>query len=135
MKLKVSIAVIAIVGGVAFMAVSSIRKDSTNRYPLDSFEQELKSNPDKVVNKNLIVMGNVKENTIVKKGIEADFEIELKGADMKVHHTGKNLLPDGFVDGAPITIEGKYDPEKNTFMSDTVTAKCASKYVPGQKKG
>lgn len=76
----------------------------------------------------LTIYGKVKEGTIQKKGIQADFKIEDAGKELAVFFTGKTLLPDTFKDGADAAIEGKYDYEKKVFQADKVMAKCASKY-------
>ncbi|MDH4201080.1 MAG: cytochrome c maturation protein CcmE [Spirochaetia bacterium] len=133
MKLKISIVVIALAAGIAFMALSSINKDARKFFQVNEFQEELKKNPD-IADKNLILLGNVKEGSIRKSGIEADFVMELKGESLTVHHNGRNILPDGFLDGAQITVEGKYDNQKNIFVSDKVMAKCASKYQAGKDK-
>jgi len=131
MKLKISIAVLAVIAGVAFLAISSINKDARKFYQLTEFVETLKENPDAISGKYLIVLGNVKEGSIKKKGIQADFIIEMSDDAMNVHHNGKNLIPDTFQAGAQVTVEGKYDFEKKEFVSDKIMAKCASKYQSG----
>ena len=131
MKLKVSIVVIALIAGVAFLVGSSIQKDARKFYQLTEFQEDLKKDPLVMGDKYLIILGNVKEGSIRKNGILADFIMEMDGESLKVHHNGKNLLPDTFQAGAQVTVEGIYDSQKNEFVSDKVMAKCASKYQSG----
>jgi cytochrome c-type biogenesis protein CcmE len=135
MKLKVSIAVIALIAGVVFMAGSSINKDAKKFYQLTEFQEALTNDSKSLSDKYLIVLGNVKEGSISKSGIQADFIMEMGDSSLKVHHNGKNLLPDTFQSGAQVTVEGKYDSVKNEFISDKVMAKCASKYQSGTPQG
>lgn len=135
MKLKISIVVIAIIAGVAFLVGSSINKDAKKFYQLTEFQEALKEDLKNVDDKYLIVLGNVKEGSIKKQGVEADFTIEMGDDILNVHHNGKNLLPDTFQAGAQVTIEGKYDGQKSIFVSDKVMAKCASKYQSGSTPG
>ena len=132
MKYKVSIVVIAFVAGIAFMVISSISKDSKKFYQLSELQEIIRNDKHSLTDKYLIVLGNVKEGSVKKSGIQADFIIEMGDANMKVHHNGKNLLPDTFQAGAQVTVEGKYDVNTDEFESDKVMAKCASKYQSGQ---
>jgi cytochrome c-type biogenesis protein CcmE len=131
MKIKITIVIVAIAGAVAFMAGSSIKKDARKFYQLNELHDAVKTNPDEVNSKYLVVLGNVKEGTIRKNGVQADFIMKMGDVEMSVHHNGKNLLPDTFQDGAQVTIEGKYIATDNKFESDKVMAKCASKYQTG----
>ncbi|MDH4262317.1 MAG: cytochrome c maturation protein CcmE [Spirochaetia bacterium] len=132
MKYKVSIVVVAIVAGIAFMVISSISKDTKKFYQLTELAEIIKKDKHSISDKYLIVLGNVKEGSVKKNGIQADFTIEMADDRMKVHHNGKNLLPDTFQAGAQVTVEGKYDLANDEFVSDKVMAKCASKYQSGQ---
>lgn len=131
MKLKISIVVIALIGGVAFLVGSSIQKDAKKFYQLTEFQEALKTGGQNLNDKYLVVLGNVKEGSIQKNGIQADFTMEMADSTLKVHHNGKNLLPDTFQSGAQVTVEGRYDASTNVFTSDKVMAKCASKYQSG----
>lgn len=124
--------VVALVGGVAFMAISSINKDTKKFYQLTEFQEALKKDKAALSEKYLIVLGNVKEGSIKRNGVEADFTMEMAGDALRVHHNGKNLIPDTFQAGAQVTVEGRYDTNKNEFISDKVMAKCASTYKSGQ---
>jgi len=127
-KLKVSIVVIAVVLGVGFLVISSSGKDAHPHYQLKEFYEVLKTNPQKLDNLFMTIYGNVKEGSIVKKGIQANFIVEKDGLELPVFATGKNLLPDMFKDGAILSMDGVYNREMNQFEADKVLAKCASKY-------
>jgi len=132
MKIKISIVVIALLAGIGFLAISSVKKETRKFYQLNEFQDALKKDEHVFNDKFLIVLGNVKEGTIKKSGIQADFTMEMNEVSLKVHHNGKNLLPDTFQDGAQVTVEGKYNSEKKEFVSEKVMAKCASTYSSGQ---
>jgi len=131
MKWKITLVVSTLIAGVAFLVGSSITKDAKKFYQLSEFREALKTDAKSIDGKYLIVLGNVKEGSIQKNGIQADFIMEMDDSSLKVHHNGKNLLPDTFQSGAQVTIEGRYNVATGEFTSDKVMAKCASKYQSG----
>ena len=128
MKVKLASVIIALVLGVVFLVVSSSGEAGHPHYQLSEFHKILKDNPQKLDKRFMTVYGNVKEGTIIRHGVEANFVIEKDGQELPIFFTGKTLLPDTFKEGAEATIDGTYDAQKNIFMADKVMAKCASKY-------
>ncbi|MDH5716707.1 MAG: cytochrome c maturation protein CcmE [Spirochaetia bacterium] len=128
MKMKLAAVIIFLVAGAAFLVISSSGDAGHPHYQLKEFHDVLKTNPQKLQNRYMTVYGNVKEGTIERKGIKANFVIEKDGKELPIFFTGKTLLPDTFKEGSEATIDGKYDMQKNIFIADKVMAKCASKY-------
>ena len=128
MRTKIIVAILLIAGGFGFLIISSSSEESHPHYQLDEFYSRLQEGKNTLDGKYMTVYGNVKEGTIKKDGIKADFTIIQKGHELKVFFNGKTLLPDTFKDGAQAAVDGIYNSNKNTFIADKVMAKCASKY-------
>ena len=128
MNMKISIIVVAFVAAIGFMVFSNTGEQTHPHFQLNEFYDLKAKDAKKVSNRFMTVYGDVKEGTIKKKGVEADFIIEKDGLEMKIFFTGKNLMPDTFEDGAIVSLDGEYDPEKDLFVADKIMAKCASRY-------
>lgn len=117
------------------LVVSSSTSAAQVHLKLTEFEAELaKGNASNLVRRNLTLYGKVKEGTIEREGARAKFVIVDQGKELIVHHSGKNLLPDTFQDGAEAGVEGTYDAQHKVFTSHKVMAKCASRYEATGKK-
>lgn len=128
MNVKVAIVVTAFLAGMGFMIISSSEEESHPHYQLTEFYNKLEQNPGKIDGMYMTLYGDVKEGSIVRNGVEAEFLIEKEGLEMAVFYTGKNLLPDTFQDGAEVSLDGRYNAEEGRFVADKALAKCASKY-------
>ncbi len=128
MNMKITIVVAAFLAGMGFMIVSSSGEQAHPHYQLTEFYEQMETSPGKVEGLYMTLYGNVKEGSIVRKGIEAEFVIEKEGREMNVFYTGKNLLPDTFQDGSEVSLDGSYDANERRFVADKALAKCASKY-------
>ena len=128
MRMKIIIAIVLIVGGFGFLIISSSSEESHPHYQLPEFFQKISNNRNALEGKFMTVYGNVKEGSIKKDGIKADFTIIDGDKELNVFFTGKTLLPDTFKAGAQASVDGIYDAPKNRFVADKVMAKCASKY-------
>lgn len=136
MNLKISIIVLAVVAGVGLMLFSTSEQEGYPQYRLNEFYQVLQENPDKLEDRAMTVFGFVKEGSVQRKGIQADFVIEQDDQSLNVHFTGKSLLPDTFEEGADVSLDGKYDAQNQLFIADKALAKCGSKYIPkGEGEG
>jgi len=136
MKVKLTIVISCLAGGLLFLLFSTSSQEAHPHYMLPEFNAKLKASPTDVKGLYMTVYGNVKEGSIERTGIKADFVIEMKGHELPVHFTGKTLLPDTFKPGAEASVDGTYDAKNNVFIADKVLAKCASKYdaAAGYKK-
>lgn len=128
MKVKLTIILVTVAVAIGVLLVSTSTEASHPHYQLHQFEKIRSSEPNKLNHRFMTVYGKVKEGSIYKKGIKADFSILDAGHEMKVHFTGETLLPDTFKDGADAAVDGYYDPEQGVFVAQSVMAKCASKY-------
>lgn len=128
MKMKLSIVIAALVLGAGFMVMASSGESARPHFQLPEFKRLLNAEPRRVTDRYMTVYGNVKEGSIVKKGVEAEFVIEKEGHELEVYFTGKTLLPDTFKDGSEAAVDGTYRPSEGRFVADKVMAKCASKY-------
>ncbi|MDH5720928.1 MAG: cytochrome c maturation protein CcmE [Spirochaetia bacterium] len=128
MKVKLAAVIVSLVAGAIFLVVSSSGDAGHPHYQLTEFHEILKESPHKLNNRFMTVYGKVKEGTITRQGVKANFVIEQEGKELAIFFTGKTLLPDTFKEGADATIDGTYDGQKRLFVADKVMAKCASKY-------
>lgn len=111
------------------LVVSSSTSAAQVHLKLHEFDAELaKGNASTLTKRHLTLYGKVKEGTIEREGVKAKFVIVDQGKELVVHHSGKNLLPDTFQDGAEAGVEGTYDAQHKIFTSHKVMAKCASRY-------
>ena len=111
------------------LVVSSSTSAAQVHLKLHEFDAELaKGNASTLTKRHLTLYGKVKEGTIEREGVKAKFVIVDQGKELVVHHSGKNLLPDTFQDGAEAGVEGTYDAQRKIFTSHKVMAKCASRY-------
>ncbi|RME90331.1 MAG: cytochrome c maturation protein CcmE [Candidatus Hydrogenedentota bacterium] len=137
MNKKIAIAVVFLVIGFAFLMMQSSSVASHPHLQLSELMTKLKQgeNFDGVF---MTLYGQVKEGSIQKKGLKAEFILEQKSEQshyqLPVFFTGKTLLPDTFTDGAMASVEGKLNPKENKFYADKVMAKCASRYEPNKTK-
>jgi cytochrome c-type biogenesis protein CcmE len=79
------------------------------------------------------VGGDIRTGSIQRRENRVDFVIEQEGHALNVSYTGRDPLPDTFVDGAQALVEGRLRAD-GSFEAEQVQAKCASKYeaAPGQ---
>jgi cytochrome c-type biogenesis protein CcmE len=71
--------------------------------------------------------GLVKEGTLKREGLQANFEVTDGGASLPVVYSG--VLPDLFREGQGVVAEGALEPG-GTFRADTVLAKHDENYMP-----
>lgn len=135
MRTRMAVFFVLFGAALTILVVSSSTSAAQVHLKLTEFEAELaKGNASNLVRRNLTLYGKVKEGTIEREGARAKFVIVDQGKELIVHHSGKNLLPDTFQDGAEAGVEGTYDAQHKVFTSHKVMAKCASRYEATGKK-
>ncbi|MBS0617934.1 MAG: cytochrome c maturation protein CcmE [Spirochaetes bacterium] len=135
MRTKLTVFFITIAVALTVLVVTSTTSASQVHLQLAEFKAELaKGQAEKLARRNLTVYGKVKEGSIERDGVKAKFVIIDGKNELIVQHSGKNLLPDTFQDGAEAGVEGSYDATHNIFTSHKVMAKCASRYESTAKK-
>lgn len=76
------------------------------------------------------VNGKVVEGSYVREdnGLAHRFTVhDLENQDVKFEVEYRDVLPDTFVDGAEVVLEGRYRPD-GVFEAHTVLTKCGSRY-------
>lgn len=132
-KLTIFLALLGV--ALTILVVTSSTSASQVHLKLTEFRAELgKSGGDKLAQRGLTLYGKVKEGSIEREGVKARFILVDGVNELVVEHSGKNLLPDTFQDGAEAGVEGKYDAAHNKFTSHKVMAKCASRYEAAANK-
>lgn len=134
MNKKIIFAVLVITLGFGLLVISSSGGAGHPHLQLEEFDSR-KQQGENFEGTYMTLYGSVKEGSIQKKGVKADFILTQKAKngrqlELPVFFTGKTLLPDTFQDGAMASVDGKYDPRRNRFVADKVMAKCASRYQP-----
>ena len=80
------------------------------------------------------INGKVEDGSIVKQktGMDVRFNVTDGQAALPVEYHG--VIPDTFVDGADVVIEGGLRQD-GTFVASNLLAKCPSKYEAAEKRG
>lgn len=135
MRTKLAIFFVLLAAALCILVVSSSTSAAQVHLKLTEFEAELaKGNASQLTRRNLTLYGKVKEGSIEREGVRARFVLADNGKELIVQHSGKNLLPDTFQDGAEAGVEGTYDAQQKVFTSHKVMAKCASRYEAASTK-
>ncbi len=128
MRKKLILSSFFILTGFIFLIVSSSNNNSQSHYQLKEFYQNFMQKPNQFDQQYITVYGNVKEGSITKSGVQANFIIIQDKKELAISFTGKTLLPDTLKDGSQAAVEGVYDQKNKIFIADKVMAKCASRY-------
>jgi cytochrome c-type biogenesis protein CcmE len=129
MRAKLTVFFLLCGTALAILVVTSSSSAAQVHLKLTEFKEEVaKKGIAHYSHRNLTLYGKVKEGSIEREGVKARFVITDQGNEMRIVHSGKNLLPDTFQDGAEAGVEGVYDAARNEFTSHKVMAKCASRY-------
>ncbi len=134
--IRVGIAVVVIVGTVAWLALSSVGSNKSYYVTI----AELGGLGDKAYHSQLRLEGFVKPGSIQQNGTHVEFvlnEFEShtanagQGRTVRVEYKGSEPPPDTFKDDAQALAQGTYGKD-GVFHASTLQAKCASKYAPAQ---
>ena len=128
-RLKFGLVTVVIVGVLGWLAFDGISSDAT--YYVTVEELRAMENPNEV--RRLRVGGDVKENSIVRKGSSVEFTITQEDTELNVVYVGRDPLPDTFRNGAQALCTGRMRDDQ-VFEARQIQAKCASKYEakPGE---
>jgi cytochrome c-type biogenesis protein CcmE len=127
--LKFGIPIVAILGTIAWLAMTGIGEGKTYFKTL----AELDKMGDQAHVKRLRVTGYVQTGSIVHDGTSVRFLIvenpggANEGRTLTVKYNGIDPLPDTFKDQAQALVDGKLAAD-GTFEAKAIQAKCASKY-------
>lgn len=78
------------------------------------------------LSKRVKVEGEVVRGSL-KKGLITEFEITDGQNRIRVVYSGEGVPPT-FKEGAPVVVEGRYNPEGKFFEAERIITKCPSKY-------
>ncbi|UCF31518.1 MAG: cytochrome c maturation protein CcmE [bacterium] len=125
-NIRTIVAVLALLGGVAYLIVSSISETGVYYRTVS----EVLASP--TLDRALRVSGKVVEGTVNvnQERLFLAFEVsdlEDRTKTLKAIYSG--VVPDAFKEDAEVILEGSYDRASNTFNAVTLLAKCPSKYV------
>jgi cytochrome c-type biogenesis protein CcmE len=122
---KIAVAVIVIVGTIAYLAVSGVQANKSYYVTIS----ELHGMGNKAYTTHLRVAGNVAPGTIEHAGTTAQFVLVENDNRLKVDYKGTEPPPDTFKDNAQALAIGTYGRD-GVFHATQLQAKCASKYAP-----
>ena len=128
--LRIGIAVIIVLGVIAWLAVSGIQANKSYYVTIT----ELQGMGDKAYTRHLRVAGNVAPGSIERAGTRAQFVLVELGKRLPVQYSGEEPPPDTFKDNAQALAIGTFGRD-GIFHATELQAKCASKYAPAQPPG
>ena len=118
----------AIGGGLAFLALAAGIALTALEDNIVFFRSpsELAAKP-AVIGEPLRIGGLVREGSVKRDGLRADFEVTDLAHEIGVTYEG--MLPDLFREGQGVVAEGRFDAS-GRFIADTVLAKHDETYMP-----
>jgi cytochrome c-type biogenesis protein CcmE len=122
-NLKFGLLAAIILGTLGWLAAGGVEQTATYYKEIS----EIQKMGNDGVDKRLRVGGDIKANSIVRKGDKVHFTLIQNQLQLDVVYMGKDPLPDTFKDGSQAVAEGKLTSD-GTFHATKVQAKCASKY-------
>lgn len=122
---RVSVAVIVVVGTIAYLAVSGVQANKSYYVTIS----ELHGMGGQAYTRHLRVAGNVAPGSIEHYGTTAQFVLVENANRLKVDYKGTEPPPDTFKDNAQALAIGTYGRD-GVFHATQLQAKCASKYAP-----
>jgi len=127
--IRIIISVAVIGGALTALLATTLREDAAYYKKVD----EVMVNPHDWYGKSMNLHGFVVEDSVERRGETLDYRFQVKNGDKVVLATYTGVVPDTFKGGAEVVLTGKLAPEG--FHATQVTAKCPSKYEPGQTEG
>jgi cytochrome c-type biogenesis protein CcmE len=120
---KTLLAIVVIGGGIAYFMYQAMSTSWSYYYSVDDFIV----NTAMAQNHSLRIAGKVKEGTITRDEEKMDLSFALSGDsnDLFVKYGGS--VPDNFVEGGEVVVEGRLDTQ-GVFRADKLMTKCESKY-------
>ncbi|MBI4445292.1 MAG: cytochrome c maturation protein CcmE [Acidobacteria bacterium] len=125
-KTRFVIAILLIVGSVAYLMFSGVKNSMVYYYGLS----ELHAKSTELAGSGVRLTGLVSAGTIERDNLSSTVNFSLyeksSGKSMPIRYQG--VIPDTFKDDAEVVVEGVYRPEESYFLATTLLAKCPSKY-------
>jgi len=121
---KLLIGGVALVAAVGYLAYAGMKSGWVYFIDVDKFLADTQYHRQRVR-----LHGKVADDGFVAQNLEATFVLLGKSSRLNVAYHG--VIPDMFQTGRDVVVEGRLDPQSNTFKADVLMTKCASKYEPG----
>ena len=128
-KIKFAVGSAIILIAIGWLAVTGFQETKSYYKTVD----ELLAMPDRTDGLRLRVAGDIVKGSIVRRGAQVEFRLAQNGKEITVSYTGKEALPDTFVDGAQAVCDGTYVRD-SAFQAKKIQAKCSSKYEAEYRK-
>ena len=129
-SLRIGLAVVVVLGVIAWLAISGIQSNKSYYVTIS----ELQGMGGKAYTRHLRVAGNVAPGSIERNGTHAQFVLVELGKRLPVQYAGVEPPPDTFKDNAQALAIGTYGRD-GVFRATELQAKCASKYAPAKNPG
>ena len=135
-SVRIGLAVAVIVATIGWLAMSGYNSSKSYYVTI----AELRNMGEKAYSSNLRVEGFVKPGSIVENGTHVTFVLNefeshtdkaATGRLLNVEYKGSEPPPDTFKDDSQALAMGTFGRD-GVFHANTLQAKCASKYAPGQ---
>ncbi|MFN0151997.1 MAG: cytochrome c maturation protein CcmE [bacterium] len=125
-KGKFVIGITAVLVALGYLAVSGF--EAGKAYYITA--TELKEMGTRAHGLRLRVAGTVADGSITRDSFVTRFTLEQAGTTVPIIYSGKEPLPDTFMDGAQAVCDGELNDD-GSFEAKKIQAKCASKYEAG----
>lgn len=122
MKLKLTIASVVLLAAVAYLATAGMKKGWVYYMDVDSFLADEHAQASRVR-----LAGRVADENLDIRRADLEASFTLLGPHQRIAVVFRGVVPDTFVAGGDVVIEGKRD-EAGLFHADILMTKCASKY-------
>lgn len=130
-QLKFLVGSVALVLALVYMGYSGFKASMSYNQTV----AEMLNSKDKAYGRSIELEGDVVPGTIKREGSIVTFDVTDKNDTQKIvtiRYEGKEPLPDTFRDRATAMAKGKLSHD-GVFVAQSMTAKCASKYVNGKR--
>jgi cytochrome c-type biogenesis protein CcmE len=123
MLIKIIVAAMLISGSITYFIYHSMQSSWVYYYSVDEFA----ARKSEVKNYSVRIAGKVKPAGISRNLKEMNLNFVLAGSQTSIPVTYHGAVPDNFVEGREVVVEGHLDPA-GVFHADTIITRCESKY-------
>jgi len=121
-KFKLILGSIAILAAVTYLAFAGVKSGWVYYMPVDEFMENTERQSQRIRLHGIASEEAFEANPAM---LTATFELLGKASQIPVEYSGP--IPDQFVPGREVVVEGRLD-ESGVFQADVLMTKCASKY-------
>ena len=121
--MKILIGIIVIGGGIGYFMLQAMQSSWSYYYSVDDFV----ANEAAAQSLSLRIVGKVKQGTVARDPEKMNLSFLLAGTDSNVPVQYEGSVPDNFIEGGEVVVEGRLDTT-GVFRADMLMTKCESKY-------